>query len=101
MGMFRAPVRAMKSFAQILAKDYTGKLDAEADEHLGFIVDGATRLEALINDLLAYSRIDTQGKDLEPVDCSVVFDQVKPDLLIDVHHSEAEATSAILPTAMA
>ena len=97
----RAPVRAMKSFAQILAKDYTGKLDAEADEHLGFIVDGATRLEALINDLLAYSRIDTQGKGFEPVDCSVVFDQVKTDLLMDVDHSEAEVTRDILPTVMA
>ena len=46
----RAPVRAMKSFAQILVNDYTGRLDAEADEHLGFIVDGANRLESLIND---------------------------------------------------
>ena len=68
----RAPVRAMKSFAQILVNDYTGRLDAEADEHLGFIVDGANRLESLINDLLAYSRIDTQGKVFEPVDLSLI-----------------------------
>lgn len=93
----RAPVRAMKSFAQILVKDYKGQLDAEADEHLGFIVDGANRLESLINDLLAYSRIDTQGKDFEPVDCSLVFDQVKTDLLMDSDHSEAEVTRESFP----
>jgi len=97
----RAPVRAMKSFAQILVQDYTGKLDAEADEHLEFIVNGANRLESLINDLLAYSRIDSQGKDFEPVDCSVVFDQVKTDLLLDSDHAEAEVTRDDLPTVMA
>ena len=84
----RAPVRAMKSFAQILVQDYTGKLDAEADEHLEFIVNGANRLESLINDLLAYSRIDSRGKDFGPVDCSVVFDQVRTDLLIDTDHGD-------------
>lgn len=97
----RAPVRAMKSFAQILAKDYKGQMDAEADEHLGFIVDGANRLESLINDLLAYSRIDTQGKDFEPVDCSAIFDQVKTDLLMDADNAEAEVTRDALPTVMA
>lgn len=97
----RAPVRAMKSFAQILVNDYTGQLDSEADEHLGFIVDGANRLESLINDLLAYSRIDTQGKVFEPVDCSPVFDQVKTDLLMDSDHAEAAVTRDDLPTVMA
>ena len=97
----RAPVRAMKSFAQILVNDYTGRLDAEADEHLGFIVDGANRLESLINDLLAYSRIDTQGEVFEPVDCSAVFDQVKTDLLMDSDHAEAAVTRDGLPTVMA
>jgi len=97
----RAPVRAMKSFAQILVNDYTGRLDAEADEHLGFIVDGANRLESLINDLLAYSRIDTQGKVFEPVDCTAVFDQVKTDLLMDSDHAEAAVTRDGLPTVMA
>jgi len=97
----RAPVRAMKSFAQILVTHYTGRLDSEADEHLGFIVDGANSLESLINDLLAYSRIDTQGKVFEPVDCSAVFDQVKTDLLMDSDHAEASVTRDDLPTVMA
>ena len=97
----RAPVRAMKSFAQILVTDYWGKLDVEADEHLGFIVDGANRLEALINDLLAYSRIDTQGKGFEPVDCSKIFDRVKTDLLLDIDDSGAEVTRDVLPTVIA
>jgi light-regulated signal transduction histidine kinase (bacteriophytochrome) len=97
----RAPVRAMKSFAQILVDDYSGKLDEEADEHLGFIVDGANRLESLINDLLAYSRIDTQGRRFEPVDCSAIFDQVKTDLIMDADHAEAEVTRDALPSLIA
>ena len=96
----RAPVRTMKSFAQILDKDYKGKLDSAADEYLGFIMDGAERLETLINDLLTYSRIDTQGISFKPVNCSSVFDQVKNDLLFGVEDTKADVTRDDLPTVM-
>ena len=97
----RAPVRAIKSFSQILEKDYSEKLDAEANECLGFIVNGAGRLETLINDLLAYSRVDTQGKAFVPVDTSEVLDQVVGDLRLDIEESQAEITRDALPVVVA
>ena len=97
----RAPVRAIKSFAQILEKEYKNKLDGEADEYLDFIVDGAGRLESLIDDLLAYSRVDTQGKAFEPVDCSSIFDQVIADLRLDIEQHSAEVSRSALPTLLA
>lgn len=58
-------------------------------------------METLINDLLAYSRVDTQGKPFEPVDCSSVFDQVVGDLQVDIGQLEATVTRSALPTLMA
>ncbi len=97
----RAPVRAIKSFSQILEKDYREKLDEEANECLDFIVTGASRLETLINDLLAYSRVDTQGKAFVPVDTSEVLDQVVGDLRLDIEESQAEITRDALPVVVA
>ena len=97
----RAPVRAIKSFSQILEKDYREKLDEEANECLDFIVTGAGRLETLINDLLAYSRVDTQGKAFVPVDTSEVLDQVVGDLRLDIEESQAEITRDALPVVVA
>ena len=97
----RAPVRAIKSFAQILEKEYKDKLDGEDNEYLDFIVGGAGRLESLIDDLLAYSRVGTQGKSFEPVDCSSIFDQVIADLRVEIEQHSAEVSRSALPTLMA
>jgi len=97
----RAPVRAIKSFSQILERGYKDKLDEEANECLDFIVTGAGRLETLINDLLAYSRVDTQGKAFVQVDTSEVLDQVVGDLRVDIEESRAEITRDALPVVVA
>ena len=84
------PLRMVASYTQLLARRYQGKLDADADEFIGFAVDGATRMQALINDLLAYSRVGTRGRAFEPTNAADIVDRVISDL--DVATKEAGAT---------
>jgi light-regulated signal transduction histidine kinase (bacteriophytochrome) len=74
------PLRMVASFTQLLGKRYQGKLDQDADEFIGYAVEGANRMQHLINDLLAYSRVGTRGKPLEPTDCDAVMQQARDNL---------------------
>jgi signal transduction histidine kinase len=94
------PLRMVASYVQLLARRYKGKLDNEANEFIDFAVDGATRMQALINALLAYSRIGTKAKTLEPTDCEKVLEVALKDLHLAVEESKAIVTHDPLPTVM-
>jgi PAS domain S-box-containing protein len=91
------PLRTVGSFSQLLARRYQGRLDADADEFINFIVDGATRMQALINDLLALSRIETRGKPFGPVDCAEILQVVRENLDAAITESGAVITHDPLP----
>ncbi len=95
------PLLTITSFAQLLAKHYKGKLDKDADEFIDYIVDGGTRLQSMINDLLMYSRVGTRGKPFELTDCEMIFDQAVANLKAAIEESGAVVTHDPLPTLMA
>lgn len=92
------PLRMVASYVQLLARRYKGKLDAEADEFIGFAVDGATRMQALIHALLAYSRIGTKRKPFEPVDCDKIVAIAVKNLQLALEESQGSVTCGPLPT---
>ena len=94
------PLRMVASFTQLLGKRYRGKLDRDADEFIGFAVDGANRMQRLINDLLAYSRVGTRGKPFKPVDSKVILGEATDNLTKAIEESGAVITQDALPLVM-
>jgi PAS domain S-box-containing protein len=92
------PLRMVASYVQLLAKDYAGRLDEDADEYIAFAVDGAKRMQRLIDDLLAFSRVGTRGRQVGPVDCSKVLQDVLCSLKLAIDESGATITYGALPT---
>ena len=88
------------SYTQLLARRYRGQLDEAADEFIGYAVDGANRMQILINDLLAYSRVGTQGKPLAPTETGAVFEAARANLRVAIEESGAEVASDPLPAVM-
>jgi len=95
------PLRTVSNFSQLLAKRYKGELDAKADPFIGFIVDGTTRMQQMIDDLLEYSRVSTRTKPFESTDCETVLDQALANVKEAVEESGALVTHDPLPTVMA
>ena len=95
------PLRKIGSFSELLARKYKGQLDEKADSYIGYIVDGAQRMQILINDLLSFSRVTTKGKEFDPVDCNALLARVQADLEFAVKESGAKLSVANLPTVMA
>jgi hypothetical protein len=85
------------SYLQLLERRYKGKLDQDADEFIYYAVDGAIRMQALINDLLSYSRVRTRGQPFQPVDCSAIVKNAIANLQVAIKESGAIVTHDKLP----
>ncbi len=92
------PLRMITSYTQLLARRYAGQLDAEADEYIEYAVDGAKRMQNLINELLVYSRVGTMGEHFTTSDLEMVFDGVLKAVEVAVGESGATITHDPLPT---
>jgi PAS domain S-box-containing protein len=86
----RSPLRAMHSFGQMLLEDYGPKLDATAREYLSHIVGAGSRMDTLITDLLAYSRLNRQQMPLQRTDLETVVEQVLRGMSEELRSSGAE-----------
>jgi light-regulated signal transduction histidine kinase (bacteriophytochrome) len=91
------PLRAVASHVQILAEDYKGRLDADADESIRHAIEGAKHMRLLIDDLLAYSRINRRRDPLERTSSAEAFGKALGNLEVSVRESSAEVTSGALP----
>ncbi|MGZ5600158.1 MAG: sensor histidine kinase, partial [Methylobacter sp.] len=91
------PLRMVASFTQLLSRRYKGKLDADADEFIHYAVDGATRMQTLINDLLAYSRIGSRTKPFEQVNLNSVLQRAVDNLHMAIEESGAKIVHGELP----
>jgi PAS domain S-box-containing protein len=95
------PLRMVASYTQLLSRRYKGKLDADADEFIAFAVDGASRMQRLIQDLLAYSRVGTQGSDLRDISSENALRQALINLRGAIEESGALVTHDPLPAVLA
>ncbi|MGV8144317.1 MAG: sensor histidine kinase [Methanothermobacter sp.] len=91
------PLRMVSSFTQLLERKYKDKLDENADEYIEFIVDGAQRMKMLIDDLLAFSRINTAPMEIKYTKLQNVLDDVLFDIKTTIDDNNATITSDSLP----
>lgn len=92
------PLRMVASYTQLLARRYRDSLDADAEEFIGFAVDGVNRMQALINDLLSFSRVGTRGGTFEEAESGIVLDRVLSNLGPAIEETGAVVTIDQLPT---
>ena len=91
------PLRMVASYVQLLEKRYKDKLDKDANDFIFYAVDGAKRMQLLINDLLTYSRLSTKAMPFELVPGEVILKKALKDLEIVIQSSKAQITNGILP----
>jgi signal transduction histidine kinase len=91
------PLRMIRSYVDRLQSEYKDRLDTEANELIANAVTGVTRMQKLINDLLAYSRVGRRDKPFEPTECETVLDQALTNLKVAIEESGAEITYRPLP----
>ena len=91
------PLRMVSSYLQLLERRYGESFDEEGREFLAFAVDGAERMRDMIDGLLAYSRVETGGSALEPVELDGVLADVRADLQVKIEETDAEIAVDALP----
>ncbi len=94
----KEPLRMITSFLQLLERRYTDKLDQDANEFIGFAVEGAKRLNEMINDLLEFSKVTRKKIDCSKVDINKVLEQTKMNLKYAIDTENAKINYNILPT---
>jgi PAS domain S-box-containing protein len=91
------PLRMVISYLQLLEKRYKNQLDSTADEFIDYAVDGASRMQILINDLLSYSRVGTRAQPFKLVDCNDILARAIANLKVAISDRHAEITYDSLP----
>ncbi len=91
------PLRMVASYTQLLARRYKDKLDADANEFIHYAVDGATRMQALIIDLLTLSRVGTHGKPIELCESGAAYNRAIANLRLAIEESGAQVTCDAMP----
>jgi PAS domain S-box-containing protein len=95
------PLRMVASYTQLLARRYRGRLDADADEFIGYAVDGVNRMQRLIQDLLAYSRVGTRGREPRPCDAGQALQRAADNLRTMFQETQGELKAGPLPRVLA
>ena len=95
------PLRKVASFCQLLQRRYIGQLDARADQYIEFAVDGAKRMQALIDDLLAFSRVGRADRTSTLVSCAKALSQARVNLTGEIRKSGAVIDATDLPSVKA
>jgi signal transduction histidine kinase len=94
------PLRMVASYLQLFEQRYKEKLDTKADEFISYAVDGAVRMQTLINNLLSFSRVSTRGQSFKLVDCNIILQQALANLKLVIQETEALITYDELPQLM-
>ncbi len=92
------PLRMVASYLQLIERRYVDRLDDDGREFIGYAVDGANRMRALVNDLLAFSRVGTRGHPFQPCDLGVLAEQVRDNLELTIVETGATLNVGPLPT---
>jgi PAS domain S-box-containing protein len=97
----KTPLRTISGFVELLQANYSGRLDDRGTDWIRRVSEGAHRLETCIDNLLLYSRLDSQATPFEPVNCQTVLRDALESLQAVIHETEADITAGELPTVMA
>ena len=92
------PLRMVSAYTQLLGERYRGQLDEKADKYIGYAVEGALRMQALIEDLLAFSRVGRNGGEHKAINCNAAVDEALRNLALTVQESGVIVTRGKLPS---